>query len=132
MATTAAYAATPLLDATAITATANTNRDGVTGTYSAIATGTSAGKYIRRVTLCAAGTTTAGVVRFFVSTDSGSTKKLVKEYLIPAITPSTTIEVYRAEISELAGLVLPGTTAILYCSTEKAEAFNTVVESGGL
>ena len=131
MTTAAAYAATPLLDITQLTATANTNRDGTTGAYTAVATGTAAGKYIRRVVLCAAATTTAGVVRFFVSPDSGTTKRLVKEYLIPAITPSTTLEVYRAEIGELAGLVLPSTTHILYCNTNNAETFNVSVESGG-
>lgn len=130
MAASAAYAATPLLDLTALTATANTNRDGTTGVYTAIASGVASGKYIRRVTLCALGTTTAGVVRFFYSADSGTTKRLIKEVLVTAITPSATVEVFRTEVPEIAGLVLPGTTYQIYCNTHNAEAFATAVESG--
>jgi len=131
MATTAAYAATPLVDVVQLTATINTARDG-TGTTTLIATGTASGKLIRRIVLCAAATTTAGVVRFFLSPDSGTTKRLVKEVLITALTPSTTVEVFRSEVDEMDGLVLPGTTYSIYGSTEKAETCNVMVESGGL
>lgn len=131
MATAAAYAASPLLDLVQLTVTANTNRDGTTGTYSLVATGTASGKYIRRVVVTAAATTTAGVVRFFLSPDTGTTKRLFKEVLVTAITPSTTVEVFRIEVTELAGVVLAGTTYQLYASVHNAETFNVSVDSGG-
>lgn len=130
MASSAAYATTPITDYVQATA-ANTARDG-TGTTALLATGTSAGKFIRRVIINATGTTTAGVVRFFLSLDTGTTKRLIKEVLIPARTPSTTVDTFRQEVLELIGMILAGTTAQIYVSTHNAETFNIVCESGGI
>ena len=55
---------------------ANAARDG-TGTIVAIATGTANGIVIERLTVHAASTTTAGMIRFFMSTDTGTTKHLM-------------------------------------------------------
>lgn len=137
MATTAQYTAQPILEHVQIS-TANTNRDG-TGTMGTICTGPNTtagvgvGKRIFRITVQATVTTTAGVVRFFISTDNGTTKRMICEKIVPAITPSTTIPAWRVEVPELVGLIIPGGTGnILYASTNNAETFNIICESGTL
>lgn len=135
MATTAQFTAQPNLEYSQLT-TANTARDG-TGTLVTIASGPAAaagvgvGERISRVLVQATGTTTAGVIRFFLSLDSGTTNRLICEKLVPAITPSTTVVAYRMEVAELVGFILPGGgTAVLRASTNNSETFNVVVESG--
>lgn len=135
MATTAQFTAQPTIDIAQVS-TANTNRDG-TGTLVTIASGPSAsaangvGKRVNRVTVAATGTTTAGVIRFYISTDNGTTNRLICERLVTAITPSTSVAVFRAEIGELVGLMLVGGgNCLLRASTNNAETFNIMVESG--
>lgn len=135
MATTAQFTAQPIIDIAQVS-TANTNRNG-TGTIVTVASGPSAtaaagvGKRINRVTVTATGTTTAGVIRFFVSPDNGTTNYLVCERLVPAITPSTSVAVFRSEIGELVGLMLVGGgNCLLRASTNNAETFNICAESG--
>lgn len=135
MATTAQFTAQPTVDVAQVS-TANTNRDG-TGTIVTVATGPSAtaangvGKRIMRVTVAATGTTTAGVIRFYISTDNGTTNRLICERLVTAITPSTSVAIFRSEIGELVGLTLVGGgNCLLRASTNNAETFNIMVESG--
>jgi hypothetical protein len=135
MATTAQFTAQPIIDIAQVS-TANTNRDG-TGTIVTVATGPASsagsgvGKRINRVIVHATGTTTAGVIRFFVSLDSGTTNRLILERLVPAITPSTSTVAFRSEIGELVGMILPGGgAAMIRASTNNAETFNITVESG--
>ena len=135
MATTAQFTAQPTIDIAQVS-TANTNRDG-TGTIVTVATGPSAtaangvGKRIMRVTVAATGTTTAGVIRFYISTDNGTTNRLICERLVTAITPSTSVAIFRSEIGELVGLTLVGGgNCLLRASTNNAETFNIMVESG--
>lgn len=135
MATTAQFTAQPNLEYSQLTA-ANTNRDG-TGTLVTVASGPSAaaaagvGERINRVIVQATGTTTAGVIRFYLSLDSGTTNRLILEKLVPAITPGTSVAAFRMEVAELVGLVLPGgNTNLLRASTNNAETFNVIVESG--
>jgi|688.fasta_scaffold137063_2 hypothetical protein len=137
MATSAQFTAQPILEYVQIS-TANTNRDG-TGTLGTVCTGpnTSAGngvgKRIFRVVVQSTGTTTAGVVRFFISNDNGSSIRMVCEKIVPAVTPSTTVAAWRTEVAELVGMILPGGTGnILYASTNNAETFNVICESGTL
>jgi len=134
------YVATPVLEITQIVTT-NTARDG-TGTMSLVCAGLTAasaaaiGKRINKVALTSQGTTTAGVVRFFLTVDGGTTRRLVAERLIAANTPGTSNTILRYEMPELAGLILPGTvgglTAGLFASTNAGETFNIFVESGNL
>jgi hypothetical protein len=135
MATTAQFTAQPNLEYSQLT-TANTNRDG-TGTIVTLASGPAAsaangvGERITRVVVQATGTTTAGVIRFYLSLDNGTTNRLILEKLVPAITPSTSVSAFRIEVSELVGLMLPGGgQALLRGSTNNAETFNVMVESG--
>ena len=135
MATTAQFTSQPIIDIAQVS-TANTNRNG-TGTIVTVASGPSAtaasgvGKRINRVTVTATGTTTAGVIRFYVSPDNGTTNYLVCERLVPANTPSTSNAVFRSEINELVGLLLVGGgNCLLRASTNNGETFNICAESG--
>ena len=135
MATTAQYSTAPTIDVSQIS-TANTNRDG-TGTTVEIAAGpttasaSGVGKRIVGVSIKATGTTTAGMIRFFLSVDGGTTKRLVEEVPVIAVTPSATLAAYQANCANLVGIVLPGqvssNTQKLYASTEKGETFNITV-----
>jgi hypothetical protein len=114
--------------------TANTNRDG-TGSLQTLATGGLVGARINMVKVVATVTTTAGMVRLFLSLDNGTTKRLVGEIPISAITPSATVAAFTADYFFNAGVTgepikLPDANAILYASTHNAEAIN-VFASGG-
>jgi hypothetical protein len=125
MASTPSYAATPRSDYCQISA-ANTARDG-TGTLGTLATGAAGGTRIESVRVVAAGTTTAGVVRLFFSNDGGTTKRLLEEMLVTAVTPSTTVAVFSGRFS-LGGWMLKDANCILYAATHNAETFNVFAE----
>jgi len=132
MATSAQYSVAPTVEISQVS-TANANRDG-SGTTVAVATGpstaqgTGVGKRIASIMIVATGTTTAGMIRFFSSIDGGTTKRLIAEIPIPAITASATVAAYQTTVPQLVGLVLQGqvssASCILYAATEKAETFN--------
>lgn len=128
MATSAQYAATVRNAYTQIS-TANTSRDG-TGTTALLVEGGANGSRIDDIRIQAAGTTTAGVVRFFLSLDNGTTKRLIREVLVPAVTPSTTVEAWGVTLTDQA-ILLASASAELYVSTNNAETFNVAVLRGG-
>jgi len=112
-------------------ATANTNRDG-TGTLGTLLAGPAAASGIIHILpslirIQATGTTTAGMVRFFI--ESGSTKRLWKERRVTPITPAATVKAFEDEF-RVTDLGLPDSTWTIYCSTEKAETFNVFVFGG--
>lgn len=135
MATTAQYSTAPTIDVSQIT-TANTNRDG-SGTTVEIAAGpttaaaSGVGKRIVGVMIAATGTTTAGMIRFFISVDGGTTKRLIAETIVTAITVSATVPAFSTSVPSLVGIVLPGqvstNTQKLYAATNNSETFNIVV-----
>lgn len=137
MATSAQFTAQPILE-TSLISTGNTFRDG-TGTMSTVATGpdttagNGVGKGIFRTTIQSGQATTAGVIRFFISTDGGTTRRMLCEKIVPAVTPSTTVAAWRTEVAETVGLILPGGTGnVLYSSTNNGETFYIFCESGTL
>lgn len=125
------FAQAPVLSMGQVT-TANTNRDGTTGTYVNIFTAGSNGARVEYIRVVATGTTTAGVVRLFLSSDNGSTYRLWKEILVTAITPSTSVEVFSSEYMPSRPLVLPATNGIIRASTNNAETFNIFVHGANL
>jgi hypothetical protein len=137
MATAAQYATTPIVEYAQVSA-ANTNRDG-TGTTVLICSGPASaqasgvGKRIARVYVKATGTTTAGMVRFYISTDGGTTKRLVTEITVTAITAGASTQTFNSVVVDLEGFVLQGQVSSqncsLYASTHNAETFNIVVSS---
>lgn len=134
MATTASFASTPKNNGAAISG-ANTNRDGTGNTGTVYTAGTS-GSRIDSIIIQATGTTTAGMIRFFISTDGGSTKRLIGEIPVIAITPGTSIPAWQALVTSQNasfmqnGLILQA-NAILYASTNNAEAFNVIALNAG-
>jgi hypothetical protein len=141
MATSAQYVSTPVIEVSQVT-TADTSRTAPTTTSlicsgPSVASASGVGKRILRIIIQSVNNTTAGAVRIWVSTDGGTTKRLLVERVIPAITATAgTTPPFRAEVPELVGLVLPGTVSSnatnLYASTNISETFNIVVESGTL
>ena len=125
MAINAQYASTPRA-ALGQVSTANTARDG-TGTLATILTAGSNGTRIDDIKIQATGTTTAGVVRLFLH--DGTNARLYDEILVPAITPSTTVEAFSAMLVNL-GIVLPSGWS-LRASTNNAETFNVIVSRAG-
>jgi hypothetical protein len=122
MATSPSFAATPHAGAQVQVATANANRDG-TGTLGTLITGVASGTRVEKVRVKATGTTTTGMVRLFVSYDGGTTKRLLDEVPVAALTPSATVQGFIYDLV-IGDLVLPDTNAIIYASTHNAETFN--------
>ena len=125
MATTAQYAST-VQNGSGQVSTANTNRNG-TGTLVTVFTGATNGSRIDDIYIVATATTTAGVVRLFIS--DGSNIRLWQEILVTAITPSTTVAVWSYTLLNQALLLENGWS--LQASTNNAETFNVLVTRAG-
>lgn len=125
MATTAQYAST-VQNGQGQISVANTNRNG-TGTLVTIFTGATNGSRVDDIYIVATGTTTAGVVRLFIS--DGSNIRLWQEILVSAITPSTTVAVWSYTLLNQALLLESGWS--LQAATNNAETFNVIVTRAG-
>jgi len=143
MATSAQYTKNARQASVAIS-TANTNRDG-TGTMTILWTAPAfvdatnpGGSRIERIVVQATGTTTAGMVRIFVSNDATANTAantfLYEEVPVTAATPSTTVMAYSNVLQAVTYQTLfpimigPGCT--LRVSTANAESF-VVTAMGG-
>lgn len=114
----------------AVLSAANTNRDG-TGTVVVACTGAASGTKINEVVATATGTTTAGMIRLFLTVDGGTTWRLFDEIAVTAITPSGTVAAYRARRT-YDNLILKGTNDRLGVTTHNAEGFHVVTLAGDL
>ena len=123
MASTPQYVGTPKSPTVSIS-TANTSRDGTTGTYGTLMTAGVSGSRIDRIRVNAAAVTTAGMVRLFVG------GALVYELPVTAITPSGTQPAWAANIEFDGGLVLAA-GVIVTANTHNAETFKLTVVNGG-
>jgi len=100
---------------------ANANRDGTTGTYVDVITGGSNGTKISEIVTEATVTTTAGMVRLFIT--DGTTTRMFDEIAIAAATVSSTVRANR--VSTLyANLILPNASWRIRASTEQGQAIN--------
>jgi hypothetical protein len=122
MAATPSFANTPR-SAQATLSAANTGRDG-TGTVVTVFSAGASGSVVNLVRAVAGGTVTAGVVRIFMH--NGSAYFLLKELIIPATTPSTSVETYSFDYQPVVPLQLPSGWSIR-CSTNNAETFYVTV-----
>lgn len=129
MASQPAFASTPRHEQ-ALANTANTNRDGTTGTYVTVFTGGTEGSRIDHIRLQASETTTAGVVRLWIH--DGTVRLLWKEVLVQAITPSTSVVPWNAELFFVGSnlLVLPDASHHFDISVHNAEDFNIFISGG--
>jgi hypothetical protein len=118
MAASPQYTAAPVLGA-ALCSAANANRDG-TGTLYTIVTGATDGTRIDRITAQAIVSTTAGMLRLYV-TPPASTARLYLEVPIQAVTASGTVAAWHSEIALQGGMVLPS-GYILAASIQNANA----------
>ena len=117
------YVGTPK-SPTVVISTANTNRDGTTGTYGTLMTAGASGSRVDRIRVQATGTTTAGMIRFFVGT------ALIYELPVVANAASATAPVFGANVTFDNGLVLAA-SAVLKVATNNAESFAVSVINGG-
>jgi hypothetical protein len=104
-----------------IVSTGNTSRTAPTNGVTVFTAGAS-GSILERVCAVAQGTTTVGVVRVFLV--RSAVYYLLKEILVSAITPSTSIEVFRGLYTPYGsnGMKLKSGDTI-YVTTNNAEAF---------
>jgi len=110
---------------------ANPNLDG-TGTIVSIVDGGVEGVRLDIFESRAIVATTAGMLRLFLSEDSGSTWELWMEIPVTAITPSDTVEAFSSEVIFTKPLNLPGLVWELGVATEQAEAQNVFIRGGSL
>jgi hypothetical protein len=75
----------------------------------------------------ASAATTAGAVRLFLY--DGTNTYLLRELIVAAVTPSTTVEAWSGEV-DLDGLVLPTNAWKLRAATHNAEAFKVFAKGG--
>lgn len=118
------FSATATIDSVNVAA-ANTGRDG-TGTITTLSTGVAAGSMITSITAQAAVTTTAGAWRLWLSVDSGTTWRLVDEYVVPAITATAGTNAPARKVWSFSDLRLMGTTHRLGVTTNNAESVNFI------
>jgi len=104
--------------------TANANRDG-TGTLGTVLTGGTNGTRVDRIVIEATGTTTAGMIRFFIY-DGTSVTQMWQEVVVSAITVGASTQAFRGVIitpdMQAPLLVLPS-GYVLKVSTHNAETF---------
>ena len=129
MATTPIYFTTPGVANVQVTAANASVATYTTGQQ--VLVGTASGRRISRVRVAHAidAAPSSNKVSFWISTDNGTTKRFVCDGLLG--TPgasSATVRVGYAEVPELVGKVLFGTTNILYATSWIAQAANIDVE----
>lgn len=125
MATQAQFVTTPQSAQVQISV-ANTARDG-TGTLGTLYTAPATGTRVDDLYIKATGTTTAGMVRMFVS--DGTNHRLVDEFAVSPITPSSTVASWSYRATNL-GIVLESGWSLRF-STHNGEVFNVVMTRGG-
>ena len=134
MSSTPQYASTPVVGMNVLSV-ANTARDG-SGTVAVILSAGVSGTRIDQIEIQATGTTTAGMVRLFVS--DGTNHRLFAEIPVIAVTPSATQPAWSTLVAGnsqglVNGLPLPfaiPTGYSLRASTHNAENFNVIAFGG--
>lgn len=131
MATVPQYTATPQIDIAQIS-TANTNRDG-TGTIATLITGAASPNYVKpeqAVVKATVATAAAGMVRFFISSNGGTTWRLLHEMTVGVIAADADTAAFEDIYYFPDDLILPDVNHKIGVSTEKADTFNVIALSG--
>lgn len=102
--------------------TANPNKDGTTGAYVTLVTGTANGTKVNQIDIVAQATTTLGMIRMFIN--DGATTRLYKEFVVPIDTATATDPGWTFSFRPT-NLILT-TSQTLKLSTEKSEVFDVV------
>ncbi len=111
-------------------ASGNTGRDG-SGTPTALITGAAAGTKVLEIVAQATVTTTAGMVRIFITTDNGSNIRLFDEFPIAVATVSASVAGIRVS-KTYSNLLLADANAKLYATTHNSESINVVAFAADL
>lgn len=120
MASSPQFIATPK-NGVAQVSVANTNRDG-SGTLATVYTAGASGARIDMLAITAAATTTAGMLRFYVS--DGSVNRLIRELPVVAVVPSATVPAFSVPSYLFEGGLVLQANWLLKASTHNAETFN--------
>lgn len=122
----------PLLAQTQVT-TANSNRDGATGSYStAISVGAN-GSLIDYILFQATVTTAAGLIRIFYSPDAGTTWRLLAEVVTSSATVSGTVGGAQVVWTPPGGLPLPAAASSQFkFNIANTETWTCLVAGGNL
>lgn len=131
MASSPNYASQPLAPDVVQISAANTNRDG-TGTVVLVTSGSESGVVLEQVRVTAVGVTMTGMVRFFLSTDGGISKRLLVETPVRPVNPGADTQAFTEIVDALTGLTLCGEDTHLYAATHNAETFNVFSHKAGL
>lgn len=97
------------------------------GTIGTLVTGSTNGDFVEMINIKANQTTTAGMVRLFIS--DGATFELYDEVAVTAATPSATVKAFQAQYIPVRPLVIQS-GFILGVSTENAEEFVVIAQGG--
>lgn len=124
------YVGTPKNSASQVTTADTATNNPVTAPV-IIYTAGSNGARIDAIDIQATGTTIIGLVRFFLSIDSGTTKRLIDEVQVNAVTASTTSPAFSVVLnSDTAGFLRKGLVlapnAILYATTTVTNSLNII------
>jgi hypothetical protein len=110
---------------------ANTARDG-TGTIVTLVTAATAGTQVAGITFQATATTAAAQMLVWLSSDSGTTWRLLDEQTVTAVTPSTTARAFNARWTPPGGvLTLPSSTWRLGVTSTVAQSVNCIAHGVG-
>lgn len=111
--------------------TANTNRDGTTGTYGTLFTAGSNGSLFAGWRWTAEGNTTAGAVRLYIQDGGSGNVEMKKEMVVPAVTFSAGVTpVAEGEWYPPGGIMLSA-SSVVKVSTHIGETFSAFLEGGG-
>lgn len=140
MATQSQFVAQPVLEyaviGTADTAATAATAIATVATGPAVAAGSGVGKRISRVSVNIPGTSSVGLIRWYISADNGTTNRLILETPVTAVTGTSTSIMFSTTVSGLVGLMLPGGTGASANLLRATSTVNTgvqiVCESGTL
>ena len=111
--------------------TANTNRDGATGTYGTLYTVGANGAFFQGFRWAAEGNTTAGAIRLFLQDGGAGNVEMIYETVVAAVTFVVgTTPVAQGEWYPVGGIMLAAST-VVKCSTQIGETFSCWLEGGG-
>ena len=128
--TTPIFLATPRSPAVRI-ATANTNRDGSTGTYGTLFTASANGAYFKGFRAVAEANTTAGGIRLFIQDAGSGNVEMRLELVVPATTFVAGITpVWSGEWMPPEGIMLSA-SSVVKVSTVIGETFACSLVGGG-
>lgn len=120
MASNPVFAVTPRIGITQVSV-ANTNYDGTTGTYADVIIGAATGTRIAEIVIQAAATTTAGMVRLFIT--NGVITRMFDEVSVAAATVGASTKATRVSTT-YNNLILPNASWKIIASTHNGVAIN--------